>query len=100
MITPLLSLSDRSDKACPNVYTWQTGGEDDLVSMWSFSEMRLIARGEGHSSWVTAVAFDPWNCDSDEYRCVLRAAIPPLGLYIALSDSPVFRSSHPPDSGL
>jgi hypothetical protein len=67
--------------------------------MWSFSEMRLIARGEGHSSWVTAVAFDPWNCDSDEYRFVLRATILPLGLYIALSDSPVSAPRTPPRFG-
>lgn len=38
----------------------QTGGEDDLVSVWSFSELRLVARAAGHSSWVTAVQFDPY----------------------------------------
>lgn len=38
----------------------QTGGEDDLVSVWSFAELRLVARAAGHSSWVTSVHFDPY----------------------------------------
>jgi len=38
-----------------------TGGEDDLVTVWSLQDHRLIARGEGHRSWVTMVAFDPWT---------------------------------------
>ncbi|CAL1530499.1 unnamed protein product [Lymnaea stagnalis] len=43
-----------------------TGGEDDLVSVWSFHEKRVICRGHGHKSWVNMVAFDPYNsivCD-------------------------------------
>lgn len=36
------------------------GGEDDLVTVWSFSERRVVARGEGHKSWVSVVAFDPY----------------------------------------
>ncbi|KAJ4455366.1 putative transducin family protein [Paratrimastix pyriformis] len=38
-----------------------TGGEDDLVSVWSFEEHTLVARGHGHQSWVNAVAFDPYH---------------------------------------
>uniref|UniRef100_M4A1J8 WD repeat-containing protein 20 n=1 Tax=Xiphophorus maculatus TaxID=8083 RepID=M4A1J8_XIPMA len=34
------------------------GGEDDLVTVWSFSDCRVIARGQGHKSWVSVVAFD------------------------------------------
>ncbi|XP_071386343.1 WD repeat-containing protein 20 isoform X7 [Centroberyx affinis] len=34
------------------------GGEDDLVTVWSFSDCRVIARGHGHKSWVSVVAFD------------------------------------------
>ena len=37
-----------------------TGGEDDLVTVWSLSHQRVIARGEGHKSWVTMVSFDPY----------------------------------------
>lgn len=45
-----------------------TGGQDDLVSIWTLSERQLIARCPGHHSWVTAVAFDPWRCDDRNYR--------------------------------
>lgn len=34
------------------------GGEDDLISIWSVAEERLVARLEGHTSWVSAVAWD------------------------------------------
>lgn len=45
-----------------------TGGQDDLVSIWSLAERRIVARCPGHHSWVTAVAFDPWRCDARNYR--------------------------------
>ena len=46
-----------------------TGGQDDLVSIWSLQERRIVARCQGHRSWVTAVAFDPWrSCDGRNYR--------------------------------
>uniref|UniRef100_A0A1A7X7G4 WD repeat-containing protein 20 n=1 Tax=Iconisemion striatum TaxID=60296 RepID=A0A1A7X7G4_9TELE len=35
-----------------------SGGEDDLVTVWSFLDCRVIARGHGHKSWVSVVAFD------------------------------------------
>lgn len=37
------------------------GGEDDLVTVWSFVQRRIIARGQGHRSWITVVAFDPFT---------------------------------------
>ena len=37
-----------------------TGGEDDLVTVWSFEQRRVVARGEGHKSYINAVAFDPY----------------------------------------
>ena len=37
-----------------------TGGEDDLVTVWSFEQKRVVARGEGHKSYINAVAFDPY----------------------------------------
>ncbi|XP_029780180.1 dystrophia myotonica WD repeat-containing protein [Suricata suricatta] len=43
-----------------------TGGEDDLVTVWSFTEGRVVARGHGHKSWVNAVAFDPYTTRSEE----------------------------------
>lgn len=37
------------------------GGEDDLVTIYSFNEKRVVARGHGHRSWVSVVAFDPYT---------------------------------------
>lgn len=45
-----------------------TGGQDDLISIWHVPESALIARCQGHHSWVTSVAFDPWRCDDKNYR--------------------------------
>ncbi|XP_045148603.1 dystrophia myotonica WD repeat-containing protein [Echinops telfairi] len=45
-----------------------TGGEDDLVTVWSFAEGRVVARGHGHKSWVNAVAFDPYTTRAEEER--------------------------------
>ncbi|KAI7857506.1 WD40-repeat-containing domain protein [Circinella umbellata] len=45
-----------------------TGGQDDLVTIWSLHEQKIVARCQGHKSWVTAVAFDPWRCDEKVYR--------------------------------
>jgi WD40 repeat protein len=68
----------------------QTGGQDDLVTIWSFKENRIIARCQGHRSWVkkinkkilislqqkpktirkqvTDAAFDPLHCNGNDYR--------------------------------
>jgi len=45
-----------------------TGGEDDLVSVWSMTRLTLAVRGKGHHSWVSSVAFDPWRCQDGTYR--------------------------------
>ncbi|KAK0743329.1 WD40-repeat-containing domain protein [Schizothecium vesticola] len=45
-----------------------TGGQDDLISIWDPSESALVARCQGHHSWVTSLAFDPWRCDGRNYR--------------------------------
>lgn len=37
-----------------------TGGEDDLVQVWSMEDRKVVAWGEGHNSWVSGVAFDPF----------------------------------------
>lgn len=29
-----------------------TGGEDDLVTVWSMEDRKVVAWGEGHNSWV------------------------------------------------
>ncbi|KAG0017195.1 hypothetical protein BGZ81_010857 [Podila clonocystis] len=53
-----------------NAYVTQplTGGQDDLVTIWSFKDLKIIARCQGHQSYVTGVAFDPWRCDERNYR--------------------------------
>ena len=49
-----------------------TGGEDDLITVWSFEHKKVVARGEGHKSYINAIAFDPYTTvlpesdDSDE----------------------------------
>lgn len=45
-----------------------TGGQDDLVTIYSPWEQRVVARCQGHSSFVAAVAFDDIRCDGRTYR--------------------------------
>ncbi|KAJ8908341.1 hypothetical protein NDN08_005051 [Rhodosorus marinus] len=45
-----------------------TGGEDDLVTVWCPGEASIIARLEGHSSWVSSVAWDEASFSSGRYR--------------------------------
>ena len=30
-----------------------TGGEDDLIHVWSMDDRKIVAWGEGHNSWVS-----------------------------------------------
>ncbi|TKY89301.1 hypothetical protein EX895_001832 [Sporisorium graminicola] len=43
-----------------------TGGEDDLVTVWAPREGRIVARCQGHTSFVTGLAWDPWRWSSDD----------------------------------
>lgn len=36
-------------------YIKKTGGQDDLVTIWSFMEHRIISRCQGHKSWVKKI---------------------------------------------
>lgn len=45
------------------------GGEDDLVTVWSLHERRVVARGQGHRSWVSVVAFDPYTTSYNDTEC-------------------------------
>lgn len=53
-----------------------TGGEDDLVQVWSMEDRKIVAWGEGHNSWVSGVAFDPYwtppNTDGTEESIMYR----------------------------
>uniref|UniRef100_A0A0N5AK11 WD_REPEATS_REGION domain-containing protein n=1 Tax=Syphacia muris TaxID=451379 RepID=A0A0N5AK11_9BILA len=45
-----------------------TGGEDDLVTVYSVLEKRIVCRGLGHKSWVSQVAFDPFTSHVDSHQ--------------------------------
>ncbi|VDL19682.1 unnamed protein product [Hymenolepis diminuta] len=36
------------------------GGQDDLITIWSFAAQAVICRGQGHKSWTSVVRFDPF----------------------------------------
>ncbi|VDK38021.1 unnamed protein product [Taenia asiatica] len=36
------------------------GGQDDLITIWSFNAQAVICRGQGHKSWTSVVRFDPF----------------------------------------
>lgn len=38
------------------------------MTIWSLRERKIVARCQGHNSWVSTVAFDPWRCDERTYR--------------------------------
>lgn len=43
-----------------------TGGEDDLITVYSVVEKRIVCRGQGHKSWISQVAFDPYTSYSGD----------------------------------
>jgi len=45
-----------------------TGGQDDLVTIFSPVDQRVVARCQGHSSFVSSVCFDPERTDERTYR--------------------------------
>jgi hypothetical protein len=46
----------------------QTGGQDDLITIISPREGRVVARGQGHASYVTSIAFDRRRSNARTYR--------------------------------
>ncbi|KAJ2745956.1 hypothetical protein GGI20_001772 [Coemansia sp. BCRC 34301] len=43
------------------------GGKDDLITVWGFDGQSVVARCQGHESWVRDIAFDPMGTE-DTYR--------------------------------
>lgn len=41
----------------PDLSLIVTGGEDDMISVYSLVEKKVICRGQGHKSWVSQVFF-------------------------------------------
>ncbi|KAL0718241.1 hypothetical protein Bca4012_067563 [Brassica carinata] len=48
------------ERAVKGILEFLTGGEDDLVQVWSMEDRKVLAWGEGHNSWVSGVAFDSY----------------------------------------
>lgn len=44
----------------PNGKLLLTGGQDDLLTLWAVHDAHVVARLQGHRSFVTGIAFDPW----------------------------------------
>ncbi|KAJ1904712.1 hypothetical protein LPJ81_002334 [Coemansia sp. IMI 209127] len=45
------------------------GGKDDMLTIWSFYDQTIVARCQGHESWVRDVAFDPMGHEEENtYR--------------------------------
>lgn len=76
----------------PDGWYVAAGGEDDLVAVYGLEERGLVACGQGHSSWVAAVAFDPWcaaGLAGDGCGCLDVAAAPaPVEVELVLVWSP------------
>ena len=47
------------------------GGEDDLVTVYSFHERRVVVRGQGHKSWVSVVSTKQWALQDYDFKIIL-----------------------------
>jgi len=50
----------------PDSQVLVTGGEDDLVVAWSIRDKCPIVRCNGHTSWISSIAFDAELCDPED----------------------------------
>lgn len=41
----------------PDAKLIASGGEDDILTIYSVSENRVVCRGQGHKSWISQVNF-------------------------------------------
>ena len=102
-----ISVGIESQLECLFVDTFeQTGGQDDLITIYSPWEQRVVARCQGHSSFVSGLAFDEMRCDGRTYRfgsvgednklilvCGRLTSIPSSLIAYASGTSPVDRST-------
>lgn len=69
-----------------------TGGEDDLVQVWSMEDRKIVAWGEGHNSWVSLMTISSstlikWSTFSN--KLIARLAellLIPIGLHQILME--------------
>jgi hypothetical protein len=50
------------------IFRSQTGGQDDLITIYSPIEGRIVARCQGHTSYVTSITFDRRRSNARGYR--------------------------------
>lgn len=62
------SKSDRQLAWSPDSRFLAVGGQDDLITLLSPREARVVARCQGHSAFVTSIAFDPGRGEGRGYR--------------------------------
>lgn len=56
-----------------------TGGEDDLLTVYHVQEKRVVCRGQGHKSWISQVAFDPYTCTTIDTDLELNGLLIDVG---------------------
>ena len=53
-----------------------TGGEDDFLTLFSFDSeehsARVLCRGHGHTSWISAISFDPYMNAKTYYSSLVQ----------------------------
>ncbi|KAI3422229.1 hypothetical protein GPALN_012759 [Globodera pallida] len=64
----------------PDLRYIATGGEDDLLTLYSISENRVVCRGQAHKSWISEVAFDCYAPEFllERHRTLLDGEYSPL----------------------
>jgi WD40 repeat protein len=63
-----LSLANSQLAWSPDSRFLAVGGQDDLITLFSPREARVVARCQGHSAFVTSIAFDPGRGEGRGYR--------------------------------
>ena len=63
-----LPLADIQLAWSPDSRFLAVGGQDDLITLFSPREARVVARCQGHSAFVTSIAFDPGRGEGRGYR--------------------------------
>ena len=58
----------------------QTGGQDDLCTVYAPLEQHVVAHCQGHASWVKGVAWDAWRSEDRTLRFASVGEINPEGL--------------------
>ena len=56
-----------------------TGGEDDFITLFSVDPdehcPRVLCRGHGHTSWISAISFDPYMNAKNYYSSLIQTSL-------------------------